>query len=441
MRIAVFGLGYVGCVTGACFARAGHEVIGVDVNPVKVDLINRGECPIVEPGLPELVAEVTRAGNATGGLFRATTDAAAALAASEVSMVCVGTPSGESGAVNLDAVGETVKAIAAMLAEGSDYHVVVMRSTVPPGTTDGLIERHPEIAAAVRGGRLGLVMNPEFLREGCSIDDFVNPTVTVLGQYDERSGDTVAAVYAFVDAPVVRMSLRSAEMIKYANNAFHALKVTFANEIGSISKALGIDSHDVMRVVCMDDKLNISKKYLTPGFAFGGSCLPKDLRALNYISRHGDIDLPLLDSMLPSNRKLIERTVQRIRALGQRRIGMLGLSFKKDTDDLRESPFVTLAEALIGTGYDLKVFDKNVSLARLIGSNAAYIREHMPHIDAVFADRLEDVVAHAEVLVVCNYEDIYAAHLGALPAGVPVFDLARIPEEFASREGYHGLAW
>ena len=441
MKIAVFGLGYVGCVSGACLAQAGHEVVGVDINPSKVDIINNGECPIVEPGLPELMREITRPGNVHGGLFQATTDAGQALADAEVSMVCVGTPSGESGAVNLEAVGETISAIAATLTDSERYHVVVMRSTVPPGTTASLLANYPDIAAAVDGGRLGLVMNPEFLREGSSIEDFINPSVTVIGEYDQRSGDTVARVYAFVDAPLVRIGLQAAEMIKYANNAFHALKVTFANEIGALSKMLDIDSHDVMRVLCMDDKLNISKKYLTPGFAFGGSCLPKDLRALTYMARHEDIEVPLLGSMLPSNRLLVERTAQSVRSLGKRRVGMLGLSFKKDTDDLRESPFVTLAEALIGTGFDLRVFDKNVSLARLIGANAAYIREHMPHIDGVFTDDLDAVFEHAEVLVVCNFEPEYESRLRALPSTIPVFDLARVPGEFANRDNYHGLAW
>ena len=441
MKIAVFGLGYVGCVTGACLARAGHTVIGVDINPVKVDIVNRGECPIVEPGLPELVAEVTRADNNSGGRLEATTDSTIGLQDADVSMVCVGTPSDEFGAVDLSAVGETVSAIAKTLQPGGKYHVVVMRSTVPPGTTDQLLADYPEIGAAVESGRLGLAMNPEFLREGCSIEDFANPSVTVIGEYDSKSGDLVESVYGFVDAPVVRMGLRAAEMIKYTNNAFHALKVTFANEIGALSKALGIDSHDVMNVVCMDDKLNISKKYLMPGYAFGGSCLPKDLRALNYISRHKNMDLPLLDSMLPSNDLLVERTAKRIRSLGKRRIAMLGLSFKKDTDDLRESPFVTLAEQLLGTGFDLRVYDKNVSLARLIGANAAYIRDHMPHIDGVLTDDLEQVVAHGEVLVVCNYESEYAQHLGELQAGIDIVDLARIPSELAQRTNYHGLAW
>lgn len=437
MKISVFGLGYVGCVTGACFADAGHDVIGVDVNPSKVDLINTGQCPIVEPGLPELVASVT----GPGGRLRATTDAREAIAASEVSLVAVGTPSDETGAVSLQAVHETVATIADCLQDAEGYHVIIIRSTVPPGTTASLIDANPQVAALVDAGRLGFAMNPEFLREGCSIDDFVHPSVTVIGELDERSGEVVAALYDFVEAPVVRIALKAAEMIKYANNAFHALKVTFANEMGAICKTLDIDSHEVMRVLCMDDKLNISKKYLIPGFAFGGSCLPKDLRALNHISRHENIDLPLLDSMLPSNRLLIERTVKRVRGIGKRKVGMLGLSFKKDTDDLRESPFVTLAEQLIGTGFDLKVYDRNVSLSRLIGSNAAYLQQHMPHIDRSFVEQAGTALADAEVVVVCNYEEDYAPLLEALPADCTVIDLARIPAGLKLVAQYDGLAW
>lgn len=436
MKISVFGLGYVGCVTGACLAKAGHEVVGVDTNPDKVGLINRGECPIVEPGLPELIAEVTAAGR-----FSATLDAAAAIAGTEVTMICVGTPSGASGAVSLAAVQASLQSIAALLLEQGKYHVVVMRSTVPPGTTASLLRDYPQIAQAVAAERLGLVMNPEFLREGSSIDDFLSPPVTVIGQYDDRAGDVVAELYGFVAAPVVRLSLDDAEMIKYANNAFHALKVTFANEIGAICKRLGIDSHEVMKVVCMDDKLNISKKYLTPGFAFGGSCLPKDLRALTYVARHRDLALPLLESMLPSNQLLIERTAQRVRQSGKRSVGMLGLSFKRDTDDLRESPFVTLAEQLIGTGFDLKVFDKNVSLSRLIGANALYLQQHLPHIDRVFEGELATVFAHAEVLVICNYEPMYDEHLAVLPATTLVIDLARIPARLGEGLNYDGLSW
>ena len=442
MKISVFGLGYVGCVTGACLAKAGHTVIGVDTNPEKVALINRGECPIVEPGLAELVTEVTAAGrDPTLGVLSATADAEAAVAATEVTMICVGTPSDASGAVSLDAVRASLARIAALLLRSQRYHVVVMRSTVPPGTTASLLRDFPEIAQAVEQGRLGLTMNPEFLREGCSIEDFLAPPVTVIGQYDDRAGDVVAALYGFVNAPVVRLQLDAAEMIKYANNAFHALKVTFANEIGSICKRVGIDSHEVMKVVCMDDKLNISKKYLIPGFAFGGSCLPKDLRALTHIARHADLALPLMESMLPSNQLLVDRTTQRIRQTGKRKIGMLGLSFKRDTDDLRESPFVTLAEQLIGTGFDLKVFDKNVSLSRLIGANALYLKQHLPHIDRVFESELASVLAHAEVLVICNYETMYEQSLRELPASTLVVDLARIPATLAGCLNYDGLSW
>jgi GDP-mannose 6-dehydrogenase len=441
MKVSVFGLGYVGCVTGACLAKHGHDVIGVDVNPVKVKLINDGDCPIVEPGLAELIADVTNPQRSEAGGFRATDDGAQAIANSDVTMICVGTPSDQSGNVNLDGVGRCVASIADSLAAKDAYHVVVVRSTVPPGTTAGLIASQAVISQAVAAGRLGFSMNPEFLREGSSIEDFENPPVTIIGESDPRAGEVVESLYGFIDAAVVHLDLRAAEMIKYVNNAFHALKVTFANEIGSLCKSLAIDSHDVMNVVCMDDKLNISRKYLTPGFAFGGSCLPKDLRALNYIARHEDIQLPLLDSMLPSNRLLVERTAQRVRDLGKRRVSMLGLSFKKDTDDLRESPFVTLAEELIGKGFELKVFDTNVSVSRLIGANAAYIKEHLPHIDNVISDDLEAVMAFGDVIVVCNYEDAYGPHFSKLGSNKTVVDLARIADDLRGSYAYEGLAW
>ncbi len=441
MKISIFGLGYVGCVTGACLAKHGHDVIGVDVNPDKVNLINGGKCPIVEPGLAELIADVTAKNRKSKGSFSATDDSALAVKQADLTMICVGTPSDQSGNVNLNGVRRCIASIAENLTSKSDYHVVVIRSTVPPGTTDSLIAGSPDIQRAVSDGTLGFSMNPEFLREGSSIEDFENPPVTIIGETDPNAGQRVEELYNFIDAPAVHLELRAAEMIKYVNNAFHALKVTFANEIGSICKELSIDSHDVMNVVCMDDKLNISKKYLIPGFAFGGSCLPKDLRALNYIARHEDIQLPLLDSMLLSNRTLIERTAQRVRDLGKRRISLLGLSFKKDTDDLRESPFVTLAEELIGKGYELQVFDNNVSLSKLIGANAAYIKEHLPHIDSVINSDLASVIDHGEVIVVCNFESSYAEHLCQLESDKVVVDLARLPEEARGAYQYEGLAW
>lgn len=441
MKVSVFGLGYVGCVTGACLAKHGHDVIGVDVNPVKVKLINDGECPIVEPGLAELIADVTDSKRTAAGGFRATNDGAEAIANSDITMICVGTPSDASGSVNLEGVRRCVQSISEMLTAKDGYHVVVVRSTVPPGTTDSLIHSGAAISEAVAAGKLGFSMNPEFLREGSSIDDFENPPVTIIGESDPKAGEVIESLYGFIDAAVVHLDLRAAEMIKYVNNAFHALKVTFANEIGSLCKSLSIDSHDVMNVVCMDDKLNISRKYLTPGFAFGGSCLPKDLRALNYIARHEDIQLPLLDSMLPSNRLLIERTAQRVRDLGKRKVSLLGLSFKKDTDDLRESPFVTLAEELIGKGFELQVFDTNVSVSRLIGANAAYIKEHLPHIDSVISDDLASVIEFGEVIVVCNYEDAYGPHLAKLATDKTVVDLARIADDLRGGYAYEGLAW
>lgn len=436
MKISVFGLGYVGAVSGACLANSGHQVIGVDVSQDKVDIINSGQCPIVEPGLPGLIKKVTQ-----DGQFSATTNAAEAIAKTDITMIAVGTPSDDTGNVNLDAVQQCVGDISRYLVNKDGYHVIVIRSTVPPGTTDLLMSVNAELTEAVDNERIGFVMNPEFLREGSSIEDFIDPSVTIIGENSKKAGDVIEGLYSFIDSPVVRLSLPEAEMIKYVNNAFHALKVTFANEIGAVAKSLSIDSHAVMDVVCRDDKLNISKKYLMPGFAFGGSCLPKDLRALNHIAKHRDLELPLLDSMLPSNQTLIDRTVSRIQKYGKRKVGFLGLSFKRNTDDLRESPYVTLAERLIGKGFELKAFDKNVSVSKLIGSNQAYVEQHLPHIDSVLSDSLDEVFSHAEILVVCNYETIYEDILAAQRDEKIIVDLARLPDALRGGTSYDGLAW
>lgn len=436
MKISVFGLGYVGAVSGACLAKSGHHVVGVDVSQAKVDLINNGQCPIVEPGLPELIKEVV-----ADGRLSATTDAAAAIGSSDVTMIAVGTPSDDAGNVSLEAVRRCLEDLSSLLTQKTDYHVIVIRSTVPPGTTDELMQITPEIARAVDEGRLGFVMNPEFLREGSSIDDFLYPSVTIVGENSAKAGEVMSELYEFLDAPIVHLALPAAEMIKYVNNAFHALKVTFANEIGSLCKELDIDSHSVMDVVCMDDKLNISKKYLMPGFAFGGSCLPKDLRALNYIARHRDVSLPLLASMLPSNQTLIDRTSQRIQKMGHKKVSILGLSFKRNTDDLRESPFVTLAEQLIGKGFELKIFDKNVSVSKLIGSNQAFVEQHLPHIDTLLLTDLEEVLEHGEIIVVCNFEPEYEAQLKQLDSKKVILDLTRLPESLRTAALYDGLSW
>jgi GDP-mannose 6-dehydrogenase len=438
MRIAVFGLGYVGCVSAACLARRGHEVRGVDSNPRKIELVNTGTTPVLENGLAELIAEETASGR-----LSATADASAAVGDSDISIICVGTPSASNGSLDLDAVERVSVSIGAGLRRCEQWHTVVVRSTVLPGTTETLVVPTLEESSGLRAGTdFGVAVNPEFLREGTAVADFEDPPKTVVGELDVDSGDAVAALYADLAAPLFRLPLRVAEMVKYADNAFHAVKIAFANEIGVLSRALGVDSHAVMEPFLADTRLNISTAYLRPGFAFGGSCLPKDLRALVYAARRADLDLPLLENVLPSNAHHLERTVDVVLGLGRRRVGLLGLAFKPGIDDLRESPLVELAETLVGKGYDLKIYDPAVSVSRLVGANREYMVEHLPHLSELLVDDLTDVLEHAEVCVVGAASPTSIAALTALDDR-HIVDLVRLPDA-AGRQGeerYVGVAW
>ncbi|MEV0162880.1 nucleotide sugar dehydrogenase [Nonomuraea fuscirosea] len=435
MRISVFGLGYVGCVSAACLASMGHQVVGVDVNPAKVDLINGGHAPIVEERIGELIAETT-----AGGALRATTDAAEAVAATELSLVCVGTPSAPNGSLSTTYLERVAEQIGRALRPG---HVVVFRSTMLPGTCAELLVPILELASGLRAGAgFGVAVNPEFLREGTSVRDFFAPPKTVIGESDERTGNVVASLYEGLPGDVFRVPIPVAEMTKYADNAFHAVKIGFANEMGAICQALGLDSHQVMDVFLADRKLNISPAYLRPGFAFGGSCLPKDLRGLVYAARKADVSIPLLSHVLPANDAHLQRAFELITASGRRRIGMFGLSFKPGTDDLRESPLVELAERLLGKGYDLRIYDANVTLSRLVGANRAYIAERLPHLGDLLGDSAEEVLDHAEVCVVgCLDERVLAALDQA--GDRTIVDLVRIPdaETQRGRRDYTGIGW
>jgi len=444
LKISIFGLGYVGCVSAACLAKEGHTVIGVDVNPVKVEMINQGISPIIEKNLDTLLAEVVRSNRASGGSLMATTDEQKAVMDTDLSLICVGTPSRDNGDLDITHVLKCTEGIGGGLKRKNAYHVVVARSTMLPGTCEQEIVRTIEYRSGKRVGRdFGMVMNPEFLRESTSIQDFYNPPVTVIGEYDARSGDAAAAMYHFLSAPVVRTSIRTAEMVKYANNAFHGLKVAFANEIGLICKKMGIDSHAVMDIFCMDDKLNLSAYYLKPGFAFGGSCLPKDLRAITYRARQVDLDVPVLQAIMASNRLHIERFADKVIKTGKRKIGILGLSFKAGTDDLRESPLVILTEMFIGKGLDLKIYDKNIALARLMGANKEYIEKGIPHISSLMSEDLAEVISHGEVIIVGNGSKEFACALAEMKDdGKVVFDLVRAVDVSAGApSGYDGIAW
>lgn len=438
MKIAIFGLGYVGTVSAACLAEMGHQVVGVDINATKVDLVNQGQSPIVETGLPELLQRTI-----SSGRLRATTNPAEALQDAQVSLVCVGTPDKGNGSPLLSAVRQTCLDIGRHLPDTGGYHVVIIRSTILPGTTERLAIPTLEEASHLKAGQdFGVCFNPEFLREGSSIADFHHPPFTVFGAYGSREAEVVAELYGEVDAPLIQATIKTAEMVKLVSNAYHALKITFANEIGNICKQHQIDSHQVMDIFCRDDKLNISPAYLKPGFAFGGSCLPKDLKALLYLGRHLDMQLPVLEAVLPSNEVQIRTALDMIAGTGRKKVGMLGFSFKSGTDDLRNSPQVELIERLIGKGYQMRLFDRHVSLARLYGANKAYIESEIPHIATLMCSSVEDVLAESEVIVIGNHDKDFAGALQSLRDDQIVIDLVRISGDFGtSTDQYQGICW
>jgi GDP-mannose 6-dehydrogenase len=437
-RVAVFGLGYVGTVSAACLASRGHTVIGVDVSPEKVAMVAEGRTPVVEERIGDLIAEQVAAGRLT-----ATDDAAAAVAATDLALVCVGTPSTPSGSLRTSYLEQVSDEIGAALIGRDERYTIVIRSTMLPSTCLEVVAPRLEAASGLCAGTdFGLAVNPEFLREGSSVRDFYDPPKTVIGEIDEASGDAVAELYEGLPGPVYRVPLGVAEMIKYADNSFHALKTGFANEMGAICKALGLDSHAVMDILTADTKLNISPAYLRPGFAFGGSCLPKDLRALVHRARREDVAIPILDSILPSNEGQIDRVFRTIEATGKRRVGLLGLSFKPGTDDLRESPLVALAERLLGRGFELMIHDSQVAVSRLLGANRSYVDQRIPHLSRLMATSAREVVAHAEVVVVGAADPDAIAELHEADGRI-IVDLVRFPGSDAYEDDgrYVGVCW
>jgi len=438
MKISIFGLGYVGSVSAGCFASLGHTVIGVDVAEAKVASINEGRSPVIEAGLDELMATAVRS-----GLLRATTNVAEAVQATELSMVCVGTPSSENGNLSLTYVERVCQEIGEALAKKQAPHVVVLRSTILPGTTqERLIPILERAAGKKAGADFSVVFNPEFLRESTAVKDFHHPPFTVIGQLDARGAEIAAGLYETIEAPLKIVPLRVAEMVKYSSNAFHALKVAFANEIGNICKESGIDSHQVMELFCLDTKLNLSPYYLKPGFAFGGSCLPKDLRALLYHAHRHDLSVPVLEAVLPSNEMQIRRGLELVKRTGKKKVGLLGLSFKAGTDDLRESPLVELIERLLGKGYEVRIYDKNVSLARLHGANRAYIEKEIPHLAQLMRSSLADVIAESEVILIGNSAPEFKEALHTTQPHQTIIDLVRLVNGAGQPAAqYEGICW
>jgi GDP-mannose 6-dehydrogenase len=437
-RISIFGLGYVGAVSLACLARDGHRVTGVDIDPAKLDLIRSRKSPILEEGIQELMRDVVESGRVS-----VTHDAVQAIRDTELSFVCVGTPSASNGSQDLTAILRLAEQIGAALATKNEFHTLVIRSTVQPGTVEEKIAPILERASGRKSGvDFGLCFQPEFLREGSSIRDYDHPPYTIVGGDCEQAVNAVREVFQHLEARFMVTSIRVAEALKMSCNAFHALKITFANEIGRVSQALGIDSHEVMRLVCADTRLNISPAYLKPGFAFGGSCLPKDLRALTTIARQHDLVLPMLSSLLASNRVHIDHAVEKILKLGRPKVGMLGLSFKTGTDDLRESPLVIVAKRLIGEGCELRIFDPEVHLSRLMGANRSYIEANIPHVASLLCPRIEEMIDPSDVILVGLQQ---SALNEALQARVRpeqrVIDLVNLPNRDLLRCHYEGACW
>lgn len=436
--ISVFGLGYVGAVSLACLARDGHSMVGVDIDHSKLELLRRGQAPIVETGIQELTRAVMQSNS-----VRVTDSVRDAILATELSFVCVGTPASANGNQDLTAITRIAEQIGAVLPEKDTRHVIVIRSTVKPGTIEEVIQPALERASGLKAGRdFSLCFQPEFLREGTSINDYDHPPLTIVGTDDPHAVGLLKSVFGHLPCEFVHTSVRTAEMVKYACNAFHAVKVTFANEIGRISQSLGVDPHEVMRLVCMDRQLNISPAYLKPGFAFGGSCLPKDLKALLYAAKTRDIELPMLASVLPSNVAHIEHAIDAVLSSGKRSVGMVGLSFKSGTDDLRESPFVIMAERFIGKGLKLCIYDPQVNIARLIGANRRFIEESIPHIASLMTNDLETLIKEADVLVVAmKSPEVLAALQAHSRPDQLLLDIALLPNRDAFQAQYLGMCW
>lgn len=437
MRISVFGLGYVGTVSAGCLANDGHSVIGVDPVLTKVDLINQGRSPIIEADIAAIMQQTVAEGR-----LRATDQTVEAIQQTDLSFVCVGTPSQPNGNLDLRYIRRICEQIGSAIKDKAERHVVVIRSTILPGTMRKIvIPVLEEFSGKKAGVDFGVSNNPEFLREGSAVKDFRLPPKTVIGELDQASGELLQELYSKIDAPLIRTDVETAEMVKYVDNCWHALKIGFANEVGSLAKCLGIDAHVLMNIFCQDRKLNISSAYLTPGFAFGGSCLPKDLRALSYQAKVNDLQLPILTSILPSNEIQISRGLQMIMEGGHTKIGVLGFSFKAGTDDLRESPVIEVIERLLGKGYDLRIYDKNVNMASLVGANRDYILNHIPHISRLMVSDLASVVSFAQTIVVGNNDPEFQQLPQQIRQDQKIVDFVRIMKGSRKSANYDGICW
>ncbi|MDR3572000.1 MAG: UDP-glucose/GDP-mannose dehydrogenase family protein [Candidatus Pacebacteria bacterium] len=437
MKISVFGLGYVGAVTSGCLTTFGHSVVGVDYSQAKVALINQGKAPVIEKNLDQAICD-----GVARGQLRATHEAPDAILSTDLSLICVGTPSRKNGDLDTGSLKSVCVEIGTALRQKSSWHSVIVRSTVLPGTIRNIVIPELEKASGKKAGiGFGVGSNPEFLREGNALDDFHNPSKTVIGAGDDRTGNEMESLYSSIKAPLIRTSIEVAEMIKYSDNVWHALKVAFANEIGIICKSLRVDSHEVMDIFCQDLKLNLSGYYLKPGFSFGGSCLPKDVRALVHKARSLDLDLPLLGSIIPSNEKQTTRGFEMILQLGKRPVSILGMSFKAGTDDLRESPILEIIERLIGKGFDVRIFDRNVNLSKLVGANRDYLLRMIPHVSSLLVESLDDALSYGEIIVIGNGDPEFRSIAPRIRPDQFVIDLVRIQDHSRLDGQYDGISW
>lgn len=433
MNISIFGLGYVGCVGMGCLALNGHNLIGVDISAEKIERINNGIPTIVEAGMAAIIEKQFIAQK-----IKATCDYIEAVKKTDISFLCVGTPSTDKGHLNLDYIYQTAKEVGEALQYKDSFHIVVIRSTVLPGTNKKIGNIIEEKSGKKRNVHFAVVSNPEFLREGTAVEDYLNPPLTIIGTDCEKAKEVMLELYSHTTSPIEIVPINVAEIIKYVNNSYHALKVVFANEIGNICKACGIDSHEVMRIFCMDKQLNISPYYFRPGFAYGGSCLPKDLKALKTIAHDLYLDVPVLNAIENSNQRHVNSVIERIQAVGHQKIGILGLSFKAGTDDMRNSPIINVIEILYGKGFEIKIYDRNVSLARLIGKNKSLIAEKLPLLNNMLQDSLEALVNWAETIIVSNNDESFKSI--KLKSGQSLIDLVRI-KELENQNNYEGLCW
>jgi GDP-mannose 6-dehydrogenase len=436
MNISIFGLGYVGCVSVGCLAKNGHHVIGVDVSQVKVDQINAGKATIIEKDIDRIIAEQRAKGN-----IEATTNSKEAILKSEISIVAVGTPSSDKGHLNLDFIFKVAEITGTALKEKKDFHIVAIRSTIFPGTCDKFAKIVEEVSGKKRNVDFAIVDNPEFLREGTAVDDYYNPPLTLIGSDNNKAAEKVAELYRQLPGEIIITDLKIAEIMKYVNNTFHALKISFGNEVGNICAEMGIDSHKVMEIFCKDKQLNISPYYFKPGFAFGGSCLPKDLKGLQTLAHDLYVNVPVIDSINKSNERQIHRAVELIQQTGKKKIGFLGLSFKAGTDDLRNSPGVTVVETLLGKGYEVKIYDKNIYLSNLTGTNKAYIDQHIPHLSKLMVNDINKLTEDVDVIVINNKEEEYLQVLEKTDDATLIVDMVRLPEAMRNKKNYLGINW